>query len=270
MNNEKEVKIQESLINKTTDEVYSSIFVTYDYSKFKNIKSNRKLNPLNYNKLLRSMKEKQLIIPICVNEKMEIIDGQHRFKVEQTLGLPVYYYILEGYSINEMRRANLVSSVWKKDDFLNAFVNEGYPSYVNFMRIKSEYSINTADLIRLFAKVKKVSNASLSFEFDEGMFEINEADIEQAVMFLNCLEDFNFFKEYKMSRFISAFMDLYFYEGYDHERMKQKLETRKEALTLSLSKFGYLELLANKIYSFGGIKNNIYFDGSRKRLYKLK
>lgn len=268
--NNNEITIQNRLINQSNDEVYGHIYVTYDYSKFNNIKSNRKLNPLNYNKLLRSMKEKQLIIPICVNEKMEIIDGQHRFKAEQTLGLPVYYYILEGYSINEMRRANLVSSVWKKDDFLNAFVNEGHSSYVAFIGIKSEYSIHTADLIRLFAKIKKVSNASLSFEFDEGMFEISDEDIEQAIAFLECLEDFNFFKEYKMSRFISAFMDLYFYKGYDHEKMKQKLDTRKEALTLSLSKFAYLELLANKIYSYGASKHNIYFDGSRKKLYSLK
>lgn len=265
-----EVTVQQSLINKCDDEVYTPIYSTYDYGKFKNIKSNRHLNQLNYNKLLRSMKEKQLIIPICVNEKFEIIDGQHRFKAEQTLGLPVYFYILEGYSINEMRRANLVSSVWKKDDFLNAYVSEGHPSYVNFMRIKAEYSIHTADLIKLFSKIKIVSGASLNFEFEEGMFEINEADIEQARLFLDCLEDFNFFKEYKMSRFISAFMELYFYEGYEHDKMKQKLETRKEALVLSLSKFAYLEILANKIYSFGGSRNNIYFDGSRKRLYKLK
>lgn len=271
MINEKHDMVQGSLINLIeNDEVYGKIYKTYEYDKFKNIKSNRRINPLTYNKLLRSMKEKQLIIPICVNEKMEIIDGQHRFKAEQTLGLPVYYFVLEGYSMLEMKRANLVASVWKKDDFLNAYINEDYPSYIKFYKLKTEYLINTVDLIRLFSKIKDVSASSLNLEFEEGKLEVTEEEVDQVLMFLECLEDFSFFKEYKMSRFISAFMDLYFFKGYDHERMKQKLETRKEAMVICLSKFDYLEMLANKIYSYASSKNSIYFDGSRKKLYRLK
>ena len=59
-------------------EMCCSVFKTFDYGLFKNIKGNRELNPKNYKKILHSMGNKQLEIPIIVNEKYEIIDGQHR------------------------------------------------------------------------------------------------------------------------------------------------------------------------------------------------
>lgn len=55
----------------------TTIYETYDYSLFNLIGGNRLINVLNYKKLMKSIDEKQLLIPILVNEKMEIIDGQH-------------------------------------------------------------------------------------------------------------------------------------------------------------------------------------------------
>lgn len=55
-------------------EMIGNIFKTKDYDMFKWVKGNRKPNKKNYSKLVKSMKEEQLIIPICVNEKFEIID----------------------------------------------------------------------------------------------------------------------------------------------------------------------------------------------------
>lgn len=50
------------------------IYKTFNYDMFKYIGGNRLINKLNYKKLSESMKEKQLVIPILVNDKMEIID----------------------------------------------------------------------------------------------------------------------------------------------------------------------------------------------------
>lgn len=250
-------------------DVFSEIYVTKNYSLFNFVSSNRKLNPVNYSKLLRSMQEEQLIIPICVNEHFQVIDGQHRLKACETLGLPVYFYILKGYSTSQMKRANLVSSNWKKDDFLNAYVSENNQNYVDFYDMKERHGINTTDLIRIISKIKKVSSSSLGVAFEEGDFELTREERINISDFLLALEDFNFFIEYKRTRFISAFLDLYTYDGYDHRYMKNKIKTRKEAFEVQLCKDDYLKMLANKIYSFGQSKNNIFYDIDRKRLYNL-
>jgi ParB-like chromosome segregation protein Spo0J len=58
-------------------EVYTSVMRSNNYDMFKFMEGNRKINSSNLNQIIVSMREKQLIIPITVNEKFEIIDGQH-------------------------------------------------------------------------------------------------------------------------------------------------------------------------------------------------
>lgn len=263
----KEVSVKPKMKSKTT--TFCSIDMTTDYSKFKHIGSNRKINALNYSKLLKSMKEEQLIIPICVNEKYEIIDGQHRFKVCKELGLPVYYYMLEGYTSEQMQRANLVSVNWDKDDFLHAFVNEDIESYVNFDDMKVRYGLSTPDLIKIIARIQGNTFVALGQSFEEGNLILSTSDMEQVNTFLNALEDFNSFKEYKRAKFISAFLEMYFFNGYNHKQMQNRLKTRAVVLTPQMTKDDYILILSNKIYSFGGIKNNIYYDVDRKKMYSL-
>lgn len=257
------------MVNSKTTE-FGKIYKTTNYGLFKTIESNRKLNPLNYSKLLKSMKEKQLIIPICVNDKYEIIDGQHRVKVCTELKLPIYYYMLKGYSTAEMKRANLVSANWEKDDFLNAYVNDGFEDYADFNEMKIKYGLNSTDLLKIVAKIQNTNYQNIALMFDEGSFKISSAEISGVSAFLNALESFNFFKEYKRSRFISAFLELYFFDGYDHSQMLARLKTRASMLVPHVTKDEYIKILANKIYSFGvASKNNIFYDGDRKKMYKL-
>ena len=60
---------------------YGVIYATTDYDKFKFLEGNRKLRLNNLEKMRESMIEEQLVIPICVNENFEIIDGQHRYTI---------------------------------------------------------------------------------------------------------------------------------------------------------------------------------------------
>jgi hypothetical protein len=248
---------------------FGKIYVTEDYKLFKKIPTNRKLNASNYVKIVRSMNEEQLVTPILVNENFEIIDGQHRYESCKELKLPVYFIIQEGYSTPQMKRANLVSANWKKDDFLNAHVNDGQESYITFSKLKRKSGLNTHDMLKIIAKVQNKTLTSIGHAFEEGSLEINASDEKKINELLVSLEDFNFFEEYKRTKFVSSFLELFFFDDYDHSQMKVKLAIRKEALEPQFTKQGYLKLLANKIYSFGTSKNNIYYDADRKKLYMI-
>ena len=104
--------------------IFGNIMVTENYDMFKKIGGNRKINKANYSKIVKSMKEEQLIIPIVVNEKYEIIDGQHRFTACKDLGKPVYFYMVRGYGLEQVKRANIASSNWKKENYLDMFIAE--------------------------------------------------------------------------------------------------------------------------------------------------
>lgn len=255
---------------KVTIEEYSSIFKTTDYDMFKNIEANRMISPTNYNKLVRSMSEKQLVTPICVNENMEIIDGQHRFLAAKELGKPVYYYIEEGYREEEMKRANLVSSNWNKNDFLNMFISQKDPTYIRIKELMDTYGVVISDMIKIISAIREDNYKEAGLAFEEGTIVVTEADFIDIESFLDCLSLFKDFKQYNRSKFISAYLELYFHASYKHDQMVDKYNKRKTQLVPQLTRDGYLTLLANKIYSFGPGKNNIYYDPARKMLYAPK
>ncbi len=67
---------------------------TYNYDKFGDLDGNRKLNQSNLNWIIESMRKKYNPIPIIVNKKMQVIDGQHRLEACRRLNLPVFYLVV--------------------------------------------------------------------------------------------------------------------------------------------------------------------------------
>ena len=85
-------------MKKETNQVkVNSVYRTNDYSLFSKLDGNRDVNKAHLHRLKKSIKEESLCVPIIVNEKYEIIDGQHRFSCWENLMLPVYYIVVEGY-----------------------------------------------------------------------------------------------------------------------------------------------------------------------------
>ena len=84
-------------------QVYQSV----NYAQFQPIDGNRTILQHHLKRLKKSMEENFLISPILVNEKMEIIDGQHRFEAAKSLGLPIYFFIVQGYGLSEVLKIGL-------------------------------------------------------------------------------------------------------------------------------------------------------------------
>ena len=246
--------------------IFGNIMVTENYDMFKKIGGNRKINKSNYAKIVKSMKEEQLIIPIVVNEKYEIIDGQHRYTACKDLGKPIYFYMVRGYGLEQVKRANIASSNWKKENYLDMFVAEGNEVYKEFEEIKERYDLNISNLLKIFAIVQEKQNARVGYEFENGTFTLDGK--MEVLRFLTALEDFNFFKFYKSNNFLIAFTRLYFKSEYDHDKMKTKLITHRNSLEKRSTSDEYLVLLCNRIYSFGVTKNPIYYSSESKKFHQ--
>jgi hypothetical protein len=82
---------------------------TTDYSIFKFVSFNREKQKSHIENLKHIIQENNLLAfhPIIVNEKMEVIDGQHRLAAAQDLGLEIYY-VLGDVDYSHILNANLI------------------------------------------------------------------------------------------------------------------------------------------------------------------
>lgn len=248
-------------------EIYTSVMKTNNYDMFKFMEGNRNTNSTNLNHIIESMKEKQLIIPITVNEKFEIIDGQHRFKACKYLGLPVYFVMEKGYTIDDVIRANVNGGrKWYHVDYLNRYVLLKDDRYIQIKKIIDDFDVNITDFIKLLSMIQNKKVAIVKREFVEG--KISLEGIQLLINFLMALEDFKGFKYYKKSNFITAFSRLFFREDYDHNYMMRKYKTYFPNLVKQTSSDEYLALLCNKIYSYSATKNPIYYSSESKKFHQ--
>ena len=105
---------------------------TNDLDKFVFRSDNReRINQLHVKALVESIRSCNMLNmrPIIVNEKMEIIDGQHRVLAAMKLQVPIFYTIEENRSPKDIVLLSITKS-WGTSDFLNFYVKNGYKEYI--------------------------------------------------------------------------------------------------------------------------------------------
>ena len=101
----------------------SSIKISKNYNEFTFVKGNRPLSSVHLSKLRKSMTENFLPVPIIVNNKMEIVDGQHRFTICKELNIPIHYISGQNWDIDEIRQINSVQKSWGYKDFIKSYMD---------------------------------------------------------------------------------------------------------------------------------------------------
>jgi hypothetical protein len=156
----------------------TKVFISTEYNKFILLKPNREINVAHTKKLARSVKEKDLgdITPIIVNEKFEIIDGQHRYEMRKNNLLPIYYRIIPGLGIHDVIVFQTNNKNWGLDDYLHYHAELNKEHYVkarNFMKKNNIKVVN--DILHL----SQVHSETNNYNFKIGNYEFPEN--EQAV-----------------------------------------------------------------------------------------
>lgn len=165
-----------------------TIQVTTDYLQFKLMAGNR---PIDYNhvkRLKRSMQADPHLFPsnpIQVNEHMYIIDGQHRRLAAQELGVPVYYIVSKGATLDETRVLNVTQRRWTLLDFAKSYADSGRQDYMDFLRIHEQYPKIAPSILRVY--LAGGQRHQLDVDFRRGEFQIN--DLEQAKRNIEKLND---------------------------------------------------------------------------------
>ena len=223
----------------------NQVHTTTDYFLFKPIEGNRTKNLLHVNRLKKSISENYLFTVIIVNEKYEIIDGQHRFDVIEELKLPLNYIVCNGYGLNEVHILNQNSKNWTMVDYLEGYCNLGYSQYIEFKNFTDRHQINTQVALVLLSGT---DNTDTTKKFNSGQFKIkNLKEAEKTMEKLHLFAPY--FQHYKMRSFVFAMVRLFKNENFEFTEFLQKLKTQPTALQICNNTNQYVSLI-EEIYNY--------------------
>ncbi len=232
---------------------FRQVHTTTDYSMFKPIDGNRNKNRLHLARLKQSMLENYLFTVIIVNEKYEIIDGQHRFECIKELELPLHYIMCKGYGLSEVQRLNANAKTWNADDYLEGYVNMGIQDYVVYKEFKEKYDIGHGECLALLSGSKytppgnsqKVTQRTL---FYDGKFKadylFDAEDIMDKILLIA-----PFYSGYKRRSFIQTMMILLKNENFEFTEFLQKLKMQPTALQ-DCTTIQQYKMLIEEIYNY--------------------
>ena len=221
------------------------VHTTRDYSLFKSIDGNRNKNLLHINRLKKSMSEKYLFTIVVVNEKYEIIDGQHRFEVIKELGLPLHYVVLDGYGLTEVHILNQNSKTWNMDDFLNGYCDLGYADYLIYRKFKNDYNLGNNEVLNL---LNGTTHHGKNVSFYDGTFKVIDIAKSRNIMDTILLVQ-PYYEGCKRRSFIFAMIGLLKNPKFDMNEFLGKLKQQPTALMDLPTITAYVELI-EEIYNY--------------------
>lgn len=155
---------------------------TEDYNIFKLSPHNRELKERNINKLIRSLKAKNLLRnrPILVDKEMNIVDGQHRLEAAKRLNIPIWYEVQEDLVPEDIIRLNDNAKMWENIDYLKFHVEKGNVEYIKLQSFITEHGLSLATAfailgLKFSAKRKNSDGQFIPHPFKAGMFQFPPA-----------------------------------------------------------------------------------------------
>jgi hypothetical protein len=189
------------------------IFQSEDYNQFTFIKGNRPLNQRKIERIISEINSGNDMLkysPIQVkvtDDKLKIIDGQHRFFISKKLARPVHFIIVhEEKSIQDIARINSNVEKWKDIDFINCYITAGINDYQILKNFLNDYGFSVGVSLMLLNKGTP-GNATgaiedLNEKFQQGTFQVKCLD--EAKNFADQVKLFSSFKNWRSRAFVLA------------------------------------------------------------------
>lgn len=210
---------------------------TKNYSSFNLLHTNRNLSNGLINRLIKSINKIGYIPsrPIIVDNDMNIIDGQHRFKACQILNIPIYYSKLTG-DINSddlIIALNSNQEVWRLNEYVLHYCKKGIKFYIELQNFEDVYKLGISNSISICCGQGRAKHIRKGIDL-----KLNENRHIVAEFIKNC----NTLYFYKSSHFVRAIVVFI-----DKSSDKQRAKLLKNLLSISQQPTTghYLNVFAN-------------------------
>jgi hypothetical protein len=225
------------------------VHTTKDYSLFKTLNGNRDVNQLHLTRLKESMNKKHLTTIIMVNEKFEIIDGQHRFLISQDLKLPINYIIRKDYGLEEVQILNANMKNWQTVDYVNGYCDLGYKDYEVYRQFVADYGFQNQVAIMLLSDEQAGGNSnSAATRFKAGLFKVkNLENAKRKADKILMIEPY--YKGFLRRSFILAIYQMFKNENFEFTEFISKLKQQPTTLQ-DCTNVGQYKVLIEEIYNY--------------------
>jgi hypothetical protein len=218
-----------------------------DYSLFKPVNGNRELNQLHLERIKKSMSQNCLFTILYVNEKHQIIDGQHRFEALKALGLPINYIVIEGAGLQDVQIYNHFLKKWDSDDYLSGYCELGYPEYLKYKAFKDRYQFGANETMALLTGAR-AGGGGVYNDFITGKFRVTNlsqaTDVAQKIWMLEGVYD-----GFRRRAFVFAMMYLLGKPHFDFMEFLQKVKAQPTLLSHCNEAKQYV-LLIEEVYNY--------------------
>lgn len=211
---------------KETAPTVTTVQSTTRYGKFKFLDANREVNESHVNAIKRSLNNNGNFTeaqPIIVNERFQIIDGQHRFTALKELDLPVFYTVLAGAGAEQAQHMNLLQRPWNTTDYLKVYTAQGRQPYIIFNELVEEYPDVSATLINVY--VAGGERNGMHSAFRRGELEMSE-ELQAVVRerLDKLMEMRAICTAFQKRAVATALVKAILSEGYSHKKMLEKVQ----------------------------------------------
>tara|TARA_R100000808_G_scaffold6763_1_gene19862 strand:+ start:2707 stop:3438 length:732 start_codon:yes stop_codon:yes gene_type:complete len=233
----------------------NEVYETYDYSLFDFLPTNRDVDKNHVKRIKKSMLKRRLLTPIIINEKGQIIDGQHRYVAQKSLNMSIPYVVEKGYGVDEAKILNLIQQNWNIEAWVTHYCRHNNDNYIAYRKFKSKYGFESAQCIYILTQ----GNPITAMSFKAGNFKVGSLDAayEYADKILSLKP---YCEEYNRRYFVRAMITCFkrtsseFSAAYSHDHFLYKLSKQNNSLEKCVDKEHYLKLI-QKIYNHKTIKS---------------
>ncbi len=206
---------------------------TSEYSKFKYLQGNRAIDKGHLKKLKSSIEKNNHLNlhPIIVNAHFEIIDGQHRFKAAEELGLPLYFIRSSSVTDDHLIHCNVNQKLFEVENYIDFFaVKEKKPEYIQLKEMLKASGLKPKALLTLLLGIVN-SNLLEFLKTGKFKFPANQEPLEILHSYLDFIayakdkriKPFSMFTNFN---FTKAFRWLNKTSGFSSELFFKKLDMR--------------------------------------------
>ena len=218
-----------------------------NYTKFTLLDDNRDINDVHVEALAKSMKKSGQLMPIIVNENLEVLDGQHRLKACELLGLPVAYVVNIGGNSRQVALINNTQKSWLTNDYLKHYSHESWKNHVEYKKIimfeKENKLSHTVCMCLLSDNLNNGRrwDTGVMKSFKEGNFKIK--NLERAQTYASQLLKFKSFVPnlVRIVRFCIAFIKVSQLKGFNLELAYKQIEKNSNKFDKCVNQEDWIE-----------------------------
>lgn len=237
---------------KTYKEAELRVYKTKDYSLFKTIKGNRPVNDHHVAQITTSLVKKNMLnrLPIAVNEKFEVIDGQHRLEACKNNDWEVYFVLVDGADLRDVQLLNAYAKPWAMQDYMDSYISLGNREYQFLRDFIKEFSLPISVALSILDSKSLRSRAIAIARFKAGEFVPNE--IEYAMTIAKKMVELRAYATPdagKDRNFMRAVIKMHHMEHIDHDTLTDKFEKSKVTIERLGAVKQYLHMF-EEVYSW--------------------